>query len=203
MGEDLLADCRLTGSRELPGQAEPQVTTHFTARVRLTRNRAEEVTAPPPGEPAGSAMEARDIYRIYFHGPAYQVLERAWSDHSRVVGQMAAGLPANHYPSGRPLVAAPRLIELCFQTAGIWEIGVQGRMGLPLHVDRVTFSHAPDPAEGKHYAVVTPDPREESFDAVVLDARGRQYMQLSGYRTVAIPSAIEAEPLEALHAVMA
>ena len=37
LGEDLVADCRLIGRRKLPGQAEPQVTTHFTARVRLTR----------------------------------------------------------------------------------------------------------------------------------------------------------------------
>ncbi len=29
--DTLLADCRLTGRRSLPNQAEPQVTTHFTA----------------------------------------------------------------------------------------------------------------------------------------------------------------------------
>ena len=30
--DTLLADCRLTGRRSLPNQAEPQVTTHFTAQ---------------------------------------------------------------------------------------------------------------------------------------------------------------------------
>ena len=148
-------------------------------------------------------MEARDIYRIYFHGPAYQVLEQTWSDRSQVVGRMTEGLPANHFPSERPLVAAPRLIELCFQTAGIWEIGVQGRMGLPQHVDRVTMCRVTDPGEGRLYSVVTPHPGEGTFDAVVLDVKGRQYMQLSGYRTVALTSAVDAEPLEELHAVMA
>ena len=34
---------------------------------------------------------------------------------------------------------APRLIELCFQTAGFWEMGVQSRMGLPQHIDRVSL----------------------------------------------------------------
>ena len=29
-----------------------------------------------------------------------------------------------------PQSVAPRLIELCFQTAGVWELGVQSRMGL-------------------------------------------------------------------------
>ncbi|MCL2878537.1 MAG: SDR family NAD(P)-dependent oxidoreductase, partial [Acidobacteria bacterium] len=35
-GNDILADCRLTGSRKLHGQDEAEVTTHFTGRVRLT-----------------------------------------------------------------------------------------------------------------------------------------------------------------------
>ena len=36
-GDAVVADCRLTGRRMLPNQAEPQITTHFTARVRLTQ----------------------------------------------------------------------------------------------------------------------------------------------------------------------
>ena len=36
-GDNLVADCRLIGQRSLPNQAEPQETTHFTARVRLTK----------------------------------------------------------------------------------------------------------------------------------------------------------------------
>ena len=134
-GDDLTADCRLTGSRPLPNQPEPQLTTHFTARVRLTKQpQPVAVAAPPPNAPAGSTMEAADIYRVYFHGPAYQVLERAWRDGDRIIGLMAKSLPSNHHPSERPTLAAPRLIELCFQTAGLWEMSVQGRMGLPLHV---------------------------------------------------------------------
>ena len=35
-----MADCRLIGRRSLPNQSEPQVTTHFTARVRLTKQAA-------------------------------------------------------------------------------------------------------------------------------------------------------------------
>ena len=56
-----------------------------------------------------------------------------------MVGLMAKGLPANHQPSEQPTLMAPRLIELCFQTAGLWEMGVQGRMGLPQHIDRVSL----------------------------------------------------------------
>jgi acyl transferase domain-containing protein len=199
----LLADCRLTGSRSLPNQAEPQVTTHFTARVRLTKQRPEAVTVPALGSPEGHIVEAADIYRLYFHGPAYQVVERTWWDGHRIVGLMAKGLPANHLPSELPTLMAPRLIELCFQTAGLWEMGTQGRMGLPQHIDRVSsLLPAPESADTRLYAVVTSDWGRGSFDAEVVDAKGNRYLHLSGYRTVAVPSAVDAERLKALQAAM-
>src|SRR5207244_6113913 len=116
--ETLLADCRLTGQRVLPNQAEPQVTTHFTSRVRLTRQPLKLVTGVPLGRPAGNVIEAAEIYRLYFHGPAYQVVERAWWDGHHVIGLFAKDLPANHRPPERTTIVAPRLIELCFQTSG-------------------------------------------------------------------------------------
>ena len=198
----LVADCRLTGRRELPNQAEAQITEHFTARVRLGRRPAEAITAPTLGTPAGSVVEAADIYRLYFHGPAYRVLERAWWDGNRIVGLMAQNLGSNHYPPELPTLMAPRLIELCFQTAGLWEMGVQGRLGLPQRVGRVSVLRAPDLVEGRLYAVVMPCPHQASFDAEVVDTRGNCYLQLRGYSTVGLPDAVDAEPLKALQALM-
>jgi NAD(P)-dependent dehydrogenase (short-subunit alcohol dehydrogenase family) len=206
-GESVVADCRLNGSRSLPNQTEPQVTTHFTARVRLTKERPETVAAPALGVPAGSTVEAADIYRVFFHGPAYQVLERAWlneqPDEHRTVGQFSKGLPNHHHPSESPLVMAPRLIELCFQAAALREVAVQGRIGLPLHVEQVCLWRAPELAEGPLYAVITPDSSEGSFDAEVVDTAGNRYVQLRGYKMVAHPDAVDVEPLRALHAVVA
>ncbi|MGA2360698.1 MAG: SDR family oxidoreductase [Terriglobales bacterium] len=202
-GDALIADCRLLGRRPLPNQTEPQVTTHFTARARLVKHTPTLVTVPALGTPAGHIIEAADIYRLYFHGPAYQVVERAWWDGRRMVGLMAKGLRNNHHPSGLPTLMAPRLIELCFQTAGLWEMGVEGRMGLPQHIDRVSLLVCdPEEAEGQLYAVVTPNPLEGSFEAEVVDAKGTRYLQLSGYRTVAVPGAVDAGRLEALRAAM-
>ena len=127
--DTLVADCRLTGQRSLPNQAEPQVTTHFTARVRLTKQTLKAVTVPALGTPVGHIIEAAEIYPLYFHGPAYQVVERAWWDGRRIVGLMAKGLPPNHLPADLPTLMAPRLIELCFQTAGLWEMGTAGPHG--------------------------------------------------------------------------
>lgn len=200
-GECLVADCRLIGRRPLPNRSEPQTTTHFTARVRLTKQPLQMANVLPPGSQVGSAVEAPDIYRLYFHGPAYQVVEQAWWDGKRIVALLAKNLPSNHHPAGLPTLMAPRLIELCFQAAGLWEMCVQGRMGLPQHVDRVSLLRNSHLGNDRLYAAITPDPVRESFDAEVVDAVGNQYVQLSGYRTVALPNAIEPERLKALHAL--
>jgi acyl transferase domain-containing protein/NAD(P)-dependent dehydrogenase (short-subunit alcohol dehydrogenase family) len=200
--DTFVADCRLTGQRSLPNQAEPQVTTHFTARVRLTKQTLKAVTVPTLGTPVGHIIEAAEIYPLYFHGPAYQVVERAWWDGRRIIGLMAKGLPPNHLPSNLPTLAAPRLIELCFQTAGLWEIGTEGRMGLPLHINRVSSLLIPESADTRLYAVVTSGQDRGSFDAQVVDAKGNLYLQLSGYRTVAVPNAVDAGRLKALQAAM-
>jgi hypothetical protein len=98
----------------------------------------------------------------------------------------------------------PRLIELCFQTAGLWEMGAQGRMGLPQHIDRVSLLSLPT-AESEDtglYAVVSRDGDRGNFDAEVVDAKGNCYLQLNGYRTVALPSAVDAERLKVLQVAM-
>jgi hypothetical protein len=93
---------------------------------------------------------------------------------------------------------APRWIELCFQTAGLWEIGVSGRMGLPQHLDRVTVWDTPAAGEGLLYAVVTPSPDGRSFDADVVDSAGRCCARVSGYRTVTFRENVAADAFEAL-----
>jgi hypothetical protein len=182
--EGIAADCRLIGHRPLANQTELQSTTHFTARVRLARELREIAPAPPPPMSLVHTIDAADIYRIYFHGPAYQVLHRAWWDEGRIVGELAANLPPNHVPADRPLAMAPRWIELCFQTAGLWEMATRHHMGLPQSVSAVWLGRGYEAAQGPLYAVVTPDAAGESFDADVVDAAGNCYLHLAGYRTV-------------------
>ncbi len=182
-GDELLARCRLTASRALVNQPDAKVTTHFTACLRLAKHPPAPVTGATPALPRGSSLEAADIYRVYFHGPAYQVVERAWWDERSIVARMAAKLPPNHMPVPLPLAAAPRLIELCFQTAGLWEMALRHRMGLPMHIDSVRLLRAVDSAAGPLYALVTAGAAPGSFDAEIVDEAGARYLRLGGYRT--------------------
>jgi hypothetical protein len=202
LGEELLADCKLIGHRSLPNQTEPQRTIHFTARVRVAKQPSQAPAVHALGTPEGHVIDADHIYRLYFHGPAYQVIEKAWWDGKRVVGMMAKDLPDNHHPSELPTVVSPRLVELCFQTAGVWELGVESRMGLPQHVRELDLYRAPTSADGRLYAVVTRNEAQGSFDAEVLDTKGNCHLRLSCYQTVAVPNAVDAKPLKALQEIM-
>ncbi len=201
-GEELLADCRLIGHRSLPNQSELQPTTHFTARVRLAKQRTPAPPVLALGKPDGHVIEAADIYRLYFHGPAYQVIEKAWWDGARLIGLMATNLPPNHHPAELSTVVLPRLIELCFQTAGIWELGVQGRMGLPQYVHQILFYRRPAPADGRLYAILTPGHAQRGFDIDVADAKGNCVLRLTGYQTVALPNAVNPQHVKTLQQVM-
>jgi acyl transferase domain-containing protein/NAD(P)-dependent dehydrogenase (short-subunit alcohol dehydrogenase family)/acyl carrier protein len=188
-GEHIVAKCRLIGSRVLANQPDPQVTTHFTGTVRLADTPPSVAGFPAPAA-VGPELESGPVYDIYFHGPAYQVIDRVWNAGSDVVGSMAAGLPPNHMPADRSLATTPRLTELIFQTAGVWEIATSGAMALPRHIERVVYTGKPTRAVGQLRAVVTPQ-ADGSFDAVVVDEEGTGFVSLLGYRTVQLPTALD------------
>ena len=140
-------------------------------------------------------MDKSDIYRIYFHGPAYQVLDHALLDGERVIGVMAENLLPNAAPvegaGAAPELMAPRLIELCFQTAGVYEMATAGVMALPLAIGSVTTYRQPEQAGGSRlYALVTPVEGGAAFDAQVVDDAGNLYVDLHGYRTVQLPGSV-------------
>jgi hypothetical protein len=197
--DGIVADCRLTGERSLPGQTEPQTTLHFTARVCLSREvRREEVVAICPAA-AERELGPEQIYGVYFHGPAYRVVEKAWRSNGEAVGRFSASLPPDHEPAAGATLVAPRLIELCFQTAGLLEMGTRGTMGLPLHVERVRLLREPT-EKGTLFALVRPE--GAGFEARVVDEEGRVHLVLEGYQTVELPAAVDEEDLASFRAVM-
>ncbi len=199
-GEDLVGHCRIESSRMLPGSDEPTWTTHHTGRVRLGRTGPEPDHAPvPPRE--GSEATSEDVYRFYFHGPAYQVISAAWRGDGGAVAEMASELPANHEPADQPTQARPRVLELCFQATGLWEAGHDGRNALPSHVDRATVL-GDTPVEGPLRALARPS-GDDGFDCVVCDAAGTVVARLEGYRTSELPVPLPDEVVAPLQSVMA
>jgi hypothetical protein len=196
-GGELLAHAVL---RSVTQPAKPglpvQVKEHFAADVRLTRDPvppADAADLPSPWPPPADAMpiDRAPIYKIYFHGPSYQVLERAQVAGAEVTGLMADALPPAVAPAEARTLMAPRLIELCFQAAGIWQIATQSTMALPASLAGVTCYRQPEEAAGRRlYAHVTALEDGQRFEARVLDELGQVYVALQGYQTVKLPGEV-------------
>jgi len=170
---------------ELP----PQERVHFRARVRM----AQKAPARPTVKFKKPTLKSLDIgkqaiYEAYFHGPAYQVIERAAVDEDSVVALLAGDLGPNTSPKGVDTVSAPRLLELLFQAAGLWLLAQRETMALPTSLARAVFVRRSEvPKEGRLYATVEVRDDGGAFDALVVDEKGRVYVELLDYQTVALP----------------
>ena len=199
-GEDLVADCELSASRLLKGNDVPQWTTHFTGSVRLTAQAPPAETDDSATSQAAVRIGHDDIYRVFPHGPAYQVLGEAWSTDGTVVGRFAAELPGDHVPADNPNATQPRLAELCFQTASLWGIGLTGQLALPAHADLIRTLGQPS-ADGQLFAVVRPA-SDGSYDCRVVDSAGHVLVHLDGYRATPLPGVLSGDLAEPIRAAM-
>ncbi|HLA77628.1 MAG TPA: SDR family NAD(P)-dependent oxidoreductase [Vicinamibacteria bacterium] len=170
---------------ELPVQER----VHFRSRVRMSREPLPRpLMAFEPPRPERLTITADAVYRVYFHGPAYRVIERAGVAGPTAVGLMATGLWPDTTDPSHVWVTAPRLLELCFQTAGLWLLATQQVMALPAALRRAVFYRQPQPEDARRlYAVVTAVGEGAEFEARVLDEEGNVYLELSGYRTTPLP----------------
>jgi hypothetical protein len=117
------------------------------------------------------------------------VIERAGVSGAQCLALMAHDLPANTAPVNAESIMAPRLIELCFQSAALWHTEVKHAMAFPLGFEKVTAYRQPEEAAGRRlYCVCTTPNDGESFDATVVDEAGNVFVTLAGYLTVARPA---------------
>jgi len=198
----MVAQCALISERQLKNKPDPVISTAFSATVRLSQEAPQILHGEKPSPASGPTIGAKDVYQVYFHGPAYQVLDSAWGNGpGTVIGRLADELPANHKPEELPTQLAPRLIELCFQTAGMYELGVDGRFGLPSHIQRVQKLKEASPKDRPFFTIVRHSESGSGFDADVVDESGEVYIRLTDYRTAELPGAASTLPTEAIKTV--
>ena len=128
------------------------------------------------------------MYKTFFHGPAYQVIERAGVQGGQCVTLMAHDLPPNTAPADVASLMAPRLVELCFQAAALWHVKTHNAMAFPLGFASVTAYRQPEEAAGRRlYGIVQTNDNGDTFDAQVVDDAGNLFVALKSYRTVGRP----------------
>jgi malonyl CoA-acyl carrier protein transacylase len=194
------ARCVLESSQALAGGIV-QDKQHFSADVLLGDPSSSPASRPVSSDVAATVahpsvssgtIDGRAIYRVYFHGPAYQVLSRVdLRSDGAIVGTWSDTVPSDRSDPSRPWLFAPRLIELCFQTAGVYEIGRTGHMGLPAGAASVRVYAVPPSTTALRAEVRSSDSSSElTFDAVVRGGDGVIYAELERYRTITLPGSV-------------
>ncbi len=173
-----------------------EVVQHFAGKVHLKpkTDKTASVKVQPPRWNGAYTVASDEIYRLYFHGPSFQVLEGVQKVEDRVLGKVREALPEiTKQPA--TLVTMPILLEAILQTAGIWEAGATGTLALPRSIGELVL-YRTVPQDGKPlYAEVIPGRLSDgslTFEARLVDQSGTVYLEVKDYRTVALPYSVDA-----------
>jgi malonyl CoA-acyl carrier protein transacylase len=186
-------------------QGKVDLTVHFKGKVHLvpeSQPRKTEKSQPPHWNGAYT-IPAEDIYKLYFHGPSFQVLAGVQKDGDVVLGKLNKEIPPLTENKGL-MVSVPVLVELCFQTAGIWEIGMDGALSLPKSIGSLRLFE--NKVNGVPiFAQVRQQTTAEggrSFNARVIDSQGLVYLEMGDYKTVSLPYGVEKDLLSPINKLM-
>ena len=171
---------------------------HFSGQVHLVPS-SQQLSISAGKAPHWNGkytLQAKDIYKLYFHGPAFQVLEGVQVDGNTVLGKLNRQLPPLSEKEKNNF-AVPILVELCLQTAGIWDIGTSDALSLPKSIGKLRLFE--NKVNGLPiYAEVNPvalESGERYFDARVVDSKGQVYLEINQYRTSPMPYNLEQDLL--------
>jgi hypothetical protein len=177
---------------------------HFSGEVHLipANTPLEKPKSKAPHWNGSYTLQAEDIYKLYFHGPAFQVLEGVQKNGETVLGKLNKQIPPL-MESDKKLVSVPILVELCLQTAGVWDIGKDGSLSLPQSIGalRLFENKVNGLAIFAEVQPVTDDNGKRYFNARVIDSKGQIYLEIDQYRTSPLPYGVEKElltPIETL-----
>ncbi len=166
---------------------------HFAGKVHLqpTDQPIQAVVSNAPNWNGNYTLKDSDIYKLYFHGPSFQVLEGVQRSGENMLGKLRKDLPGITSKPTR-LDTTPLLLELCLQTAGIWEIGLTGSLSLPFSIGKVQLYRREINGEPIFAEVrLAKEGEELVFSSRVVDSKGRVYLEMENYRTVATPASVD------------
>ncbi|MBI4656107.1 MAG: SDR family NAD(P)-dependent oxidoreductase, partial [Elusimicrobia bacterium] len=163
--------------------------THFSARVQD----APESSWNPDEKPAVPKTKkfkvtADTIYKTYFHGPSFQVLEGILSIKKEEVLAVYKKPSAPLWETANPeLLFHPMIIEAAFQTCGYRDIYFEKKMTLPDALGHIIIHNFSQPPETLYIHAVYKgqDPSGKSlYDAFVFDADGNIWLELQDYAMI-------------------
>jgi hypothetical protein len=144
-------------------------------------------------------VDGAQVYDVFFHGPAFQVVAHASLAGDGMVCEWQRALPPWTHATPEATQPDPRWIELCLQTAGLLELATTQRMLIPQRIDSVEHVDAALADRGER--MLARARRAAAGDAIDIDLRDDRdtlLLRVRGYRTVPLPFASDMGALQAL-----
>ena len=163
---------------------------HFTAKTleTFTSTWSTVKEAAMANMNAPITVTKEEIYKKYFHGPSFQVLEgivRVDKDASLALYHTTPRPQWNDGP--RTLLANPMLIEAAFQCCGFQDMSIAHKMTLPDGIAEVAvLKNQLPPAQLYLYGVNRGNTADGKtlHDAYVFDAQGDVWVEIHGYQAI-------------------
>jgi Polyketide synthase dehydratase len=180
--------------------------THFKANVILNSLHSFSEKKPWVNNVNELAftVTAAQVYKLFFHGPAFQVIHAAALSGKTLVTELNPDLHAlRNEVSVTPLSIPAQLIELCLQTAGLHDIAMQSRMMIPHRIARIDWVAAPEESSAsRRFGFATPSVGASldcvRFDMRLADESQQVFLQISEYETAPLPFPSDADGISEL-----
>jgi malonyl CoA-acyl carrier protein transacylase len=151
-------------------------TQHFEGVVLLGQK--PEIAPLPPAFFPDEPISRGDIYRRFFHGPAFQVLRGA---DAVARDGLAATARVEHSYIAQGLLTSPLALEAAFQAAGLHAMVTDGSMSLPASCEAVWVARRV--RDGEDLAVTCQLRADGAYD-VDLDGEDGRLMSVRGFHMV-------------------
>ncbi|MEA3307473.1 MAG: SDR family NAD(P)-dependent oxidoreductase, partial [Elusimicrobiota bacterium] len=167
--------------------------THFKGKFSETFNsKWDSIEKPAIPNKNKYKINSEDIYKVYFHGPSFQVLDGIISlEKDKVLGVFKTPKMPLWQTKHEKLLAHPMAIEAAFQTCGYRDIHFESKMALPDSVDEIII-HDNERTTDKLYVYSVykgvNSEGKSAYDAFVFDEKGNIRLEVINY--VAIPTKI-------------
>lgn len=168
---------------------------YFTAELRFG---VFEAPPAPLLQIPDAAVSCDEIYKLYFHGHAFQVIEKAWLEGTVMHARMNRSIPDIFF-NGSP-VAAANMIEQCMQTAGLWHVAFSGKMLIPEVIGRIVVHENID--KSCTDLVASAEKGTEGMTILLSDPSGKVYIEIKGYRAAALPVPADEAAVQRLRALI-
>jgi len=175
-------------------------TIHFST-IRSWRQR--------PVKTAESLIEKEEVYKRFFHGPSFQILNAVDKYYE---GYLEADIESDKEEAPFKendtclLDSRPMAIEAAFQAAGLWTMIVHNKISLPFKAKRIEFYRLKSPASSVNVTYrnqLNGGPSKYIFDVLVKDDQAQPVLKVEQMTLIEMEELPEAYRLNLKPGIMA